>query len=78
MVTASRQANKEFQMTAVVIINIVFAVSVLVGMLSLLGRAIVADHRATTQDLTPSRDVPAVRARRGAPVRRRERLTPAL
>jgi hypothetical protein len=34
-------------MTAVVILNVVFAVFVLVGMLSLLGWAIVADHRAS-------------------------------
>jgi hypothetical protein len=37
---------QENQMTATVILNIVFAVFVVVAMLSLLGGAIIADHRA--------------------------------
>jgi hypothetical protein len=47
IVTTSRRANKENQMTTTVILNIVFAAFVLVVMLSLLGWAIVADHRAS-------------------------------
>jgi hypothetical protein len=45
--TRSRQANKENQMSAVLILNIVFAAIVFLGMLSLLGAAVVADHRAS-------------------------------
>jgi hypothetical protein len=77
MVTTSRQANKECQMTAVVIVNIVFAAFVLVGMCSFLGRAIAAEQRRTGRDLTPSRGTPVARARGGASARRGQRLTPA-
>jgi hypothetical protein len=62
-------------MTAVVIINIVFAAFVLVGIVSLLGRAVVADRRATRPLFEPSR---AVRPRFNAPsARSGQRLNPA-
>jgi hypothetical protein len=66
MITRNGQANKEKQMTAAVILNVVFAVLVVVGMLTFLGRAILADHRATGARLGVSRGIPAVRPRFGA------------
>ena len=65
-------------MTAVVILNIVFAAFVVVGIVSLLGRAIAADRHATGGDLRPSRGMTAVPPRAGAPARRGQRLTPAI
>jgi hypothetical protein len=64
MVITSRQANKECQMTAVVIVNIVFAAFVLVGICSLLGRAISAEQRRATETRPAvSFGIPGVRPR---------------
>lgn len=60
-------------MTAAVILNVVFAVFVLVGILSLLGGAILADHRATGARFGLTRGILAARPTFRAPTSRRAR-----
>ncbi len=55
-------------MTAIVILNIAFSAFVIIGMLALLGRGIIADHRArTATPQQPTRVAP--QAARRSPAR---------
>ena len=66
-------------MTAAVILNIVFAAFVVVGMLSLLGWAIIADNRRTGARFGLSRGILAVRPQaRTAAARWDRELDPAV
>jgi hypothetical protein len=76
--TRSRQANKENQMTAVLILNIVFAAFVIVGMLALLGGANFADRRPSAAPRRGARPS-AVRSTSRAPVAKSaRRMDPAI
>jgi hypothetical protein len=66
-------------MTAIVILNVVFAALVVVGIVSLLGGAIVSDRRASGARMGLEREVLAVRRPSRAPSARwGRRLDPAV
>jgi uncharacterized membrane protein YqjE len=78
MVARGHRANKENQMTAVVILNVVFAAFVVVGLLSLLGWAILADARASGARFGLKRGILVVRPTVRAPAARSvRRMGPA-